>query len=252
MTTLSDELHDVHPGRPGPGVGIALGRHGSRRCCMRFFTSRGPTPLEAVLFGIAIVGAGVPALMGSRGRAARHLGRSCDRRARLHRRAPRVRRGHGVRLEGRERGRAVRRLVPSPPGAAGEDACSLALANMTGANRLLIGIGWSLVGRSSRCIGRVGGPRAGISEVRLERSHAVEVSFLALATVYSLTLPLKGAITLVDAAILVSIFVAYTWRITRAPGRGTAPRRSGPAHRDVPDLATTGGGRRSCSCSPRR
>src|SRR4030095_2376846 len=28
-----------------------------------------------------------------------------------------------------------------PPGAAGEDACSLALANMTGANRLLIGIG---------------------------------------------------------------------------------------------------------------
>src|SRR5438270_845883 len=28
------------------------------------------------------------------------------------------------------------------PGAAGESPCSLALANMTGANRLLIGVGW--------------------------------------------------------------------------------------------------------------
>src|SRR5262249_57925067 len=32
-----------------------------------------------------------------------------------------------------------------PPGAPGETPCSLALANMTGANRLLIGIGWSMV-----------------------------------------------------------------------------------------------------------
>ena len=32
-----------------------------------------------------------------------------------------------------------------PPGRLGESPCSLALANMTGANRLLIGIGWSMV-----------------------------------------------------------------------------------------------------------
>ena len=31
------------------------------------------------------------------------------------------------------------------PDATGESPCSLALANMTGANRLLIGIGWSMV-----------------------------------------------------------------------------------------------------------
>src|SRR4029450_429757 len=31
------------------------------------------------------------------------------------------------------------------PGAEGASNCSLVLANMTGANRLLIGIGWSLI-----------------------------------------------------------------------------------------------------------
>ena len=31
------------------------------------------------------------------------------------------------------------------PGAPGESPCSLALANMTGSNRLLIGVGWSMV-----------------------------------------------------------------------------------------------------------
>src|SRR5918994_2254150 len=102
-----------------------------------------------------------------------------------------------------------------PPGDPGESACSLALANMTGANRLLIGIGWSLVVfiayyRSRR------GPRR-MTEIQLERSHAVEVTFLGIATIYSLTLPLKESITPVDAAILVTLFVAYTIRVSRAP-----------------------------------
>src|SRR5215813_6491465 len=43
-------------------------------------------------------------------------------------------------------GGAVAAYGPScnPPGYTGESPCSLALANMTGANRLLIGIGWSM------------------------------------------------------------------------------------------------------------
>jgi cation:H+ antiporter len=53
------------------------------------------------------------------------------------------------------------------------------------------------------------------------------VSFLAIATVYSLTLPLKSSITPVDAAILVGIFVAYTVRISRAPAE--EPHLVGPA-----------------------
>jgi cation:H+ antiporter len=113
-----------------------------------------------------------------------------------------------------------------PPGASGEDACSLALANMTGANRLLIGIGWSMVVFIAWYRSRTLASRP-LKEVRLERSHAVEVSFLAIATVYSLTLPLKSSITIVDAVILVGIFVAYTVRISRAPAE--EPHLVGPA-----------------------
>jgi cation:H+ antiporter len=110
--------------------------------------------------------------------------------------------------------------------AAGSDSpCALALANMTGANRLLIGLGWTLVvfitWRQLRKRGRR------MEGVALERSHSVELAYLSLATLYSLTLPLKHSITLVDAAILVSIFVAYMYRISRAPAE--EPHLVGPA-----------------------
>jgi cation:H+ antiporter len=98
---------------------------------------------------------------------------------------------------------------------AGQDPCSLALANMTGANRLLIGVGWALVVLLAwfRFRGR---GRAGAG-IRLPRASAVEVSYLALATLYSLTLPLKRSVTLVDLVVLVAIFVAYTLRVAKAP-----------------------------------
>ena len=119
-------------------------------------------------------------------------------------------------------------------GASGESACSLALANMTGANRLLIGLGWSMVvfiawhrarGRGPRTEQDARTPR--LREVRLERSHSVEVTYLALATAYSLLLPLKHSVTPIDALVLVGIFVAYTIRISRAPAG--QPHLVGPA-----------------------
>ena len=124
-------------------------------------------------------------------------------------------------------GNAVEQYGPTcqAPGATGESPCSLALANMTGANRLLIGIGWAMVvfiawyqWRKRRMPDRA---------VVLERTHTVELSFLALACAYSLTLPLKSAITLWDAAILVGLFVLYTVRISRAPAE--EPHLVGPA-----------------------
>ena len=138
-------------------------------------------------------------------------------------------------------GNAVEAYGPAcqAPNVTGPTDCSLALANMTGANRLLIGVGWSMVVLIAwwrvRRIGRtapsaVNGPARPVpdrSEVRLERSHAVDVAFLALATLYGLTLPLKHSITLVDAVVLVAIFVAYTWRISRSPAE--TPHLVGPA-----------------------
>jgi cation:H+ antiporter len=117
------------------------------------------------------------------------------------------------------------------PGAA--SPCSLALANMTGANRLLIGLGWTSVVfiawyRTKRLRAR-GGPGAPApwTGVALDRTHTVEVSFLAIATLYSLTLPLKSSITLIDSAVLLTIFVLYTLRLTKAPPE--EPHLVGPA-----------------------
>src|SRR3954451_12472463 len=108
--------------------------------------------------------------------------------------------------------------------------CSLALANMTGANRLLIGIGWSAVGflpwdPSRR--GTDGRPPQPISEIKLARTHAVEIAFLGVATLYSLTLPLKHSITLFDAAVLIGLFGLYMVRLARAPAE--EPHLVGPS-----------------------
>lgn len=107
----------------------------------------------------------------------------------------------------------------------------LALANMTGANRLLIGIGWSLVVLlavvATRRAGRASAGSFWSQAVVLDRSQSVEVSFLTIACAYSLTLPLKQTLTLVDAAVLVSIFVAYLVRISGAPAEH--PDLVGPA-----------------------
>jgi cation:H+ antiporter len=128
----------------------------------------------------------------------------------------------------------------------------LALANMTGGNQLLIGVGWSMVVllalarakslRNRRLAARAAGlddvDDATIAEAQhledvigdevvLERSHAVEISFLALATIYGLTLPLRDTLSLIDAAVLVSIFIAYIVRIARAPAE--EPHLVGPA-----------------------
>ncbi len=126
-------------------------------------------------------------------------------------------------------GNAVEQFGPScqAPGAAGESPCSLALANMTGANRLLIGIGWSMVVLVAWYRWRQKGEPHKAKEVVLERTHSVELSFLAVACAYSLTLPLKHSITLLDAAVLVTLFVLYTIRISKAPAE--EPHLVGPA-----------------------
>src|SRR6476620_10843462 len=108
----------------------------------------------------------------------------------------------------------------------------LALANMTGGNRLLIGVGWSLVvllaAWRMRRIAKADGYDGPLDDdVKLGRSHSVEIAFLAVATIYSLTLPLKRTISLFDAVVLVSLFVAYMVRVARAPAE--EPHLVGPA-----------------------
>ena len=118
---------------------------------------------------------------------------------------------------------------------AGEDPhryAPLALANMTGGNRLLIGVGWSLVvllaaWRITR-IARTQGYEGPLdTDVMLDRPHSIEIAFLAVASIYSLTLPLKRTLSPVDTLVLVSLFVWYAVRISRAPAE--TPHLVGPA-----------------------
>ena len=100
------------------------------------------------------------------------------------------------------------------------DYTAYATANMTGANRLLIGIAWPLIvflywsNRRRR-------------ELVLPATRAVELVFLTLATVYSFVIPLKGTISLIDSLVLVGIFVLYVWRTAHA--EGSEPEVVGPA-----------------------
>ena len=86
-----------------------------------------------------------------------------------------------------------------------------AVANMTGANRLLIGLGWA-------AIFLIFWRRTGGRVLRLGRSNALDVAALAAASLYSLTIPLKGTIHLVDTLVLGAIFAAYMYGVARAPG----------------------------------
>ena len=79
-----------------------------------------------------------------------------------------------------------------------------ATANMTGGNRLLVGLGWTMV--VAIFVYRTGG-----KVLTLDSIHRNEVGILAIATIYSFIIPLRGGITLYDAAFLISLFAVYVY-----------------------------------------
>lgn len=84
-----------------------------------------------------------------------------------------------------------------------------ATANMTGANRLLIGVGWAAVVVTFWI-------KYGQRRVILERSHLIELFHLVLATLYSFVIPLKGTISALDSLFLIAIFVSYMISASKA------------------------------------
>ena len=216
MTTTDEDLHeDVHPGRQRLSLlsavlvtvpGIVL----------RLTDGHISDPVDALLYGLAIVGAAfllswaaeVAQLDISAGLAIAVLAFIAV--------LPEYAVDLVFAIKGGNSFEQFGQSCP-PTGGGTESPCSLALANMTGANRLLIGIGWSMVVFVAWYRWRKrGNPRAA-QGIQLDRSHSVELSHLALATVYSLQFGFRRSITLLDAAILVAIFVAYTYRISKAP-----------------------------------
>ena len=105
---------------------------------------------------------------------------------------------------------------------AGQDPTytAYATANMTGGNRLLIGVGWATAVLALWL-------RYRHREVRLPPEQAVEVNWLALATLYSFVIPAKGTLSLFDTGVLFLMFAGYVRAASKT--RHEEPELEGPA-----------------------
>ena len=103
---------------------------------------------------------------------------------------------------------------------AGEDPAYVqyAAANMTGSNRLLLGLGWSVVVLISvYVVGRRSGTP--VRTLVLNPRYRLELGFLLLASIVALIIPLTGEIHLVLGIVLLALL-----RLLSGPGRAQRQR----------------------------
>lgn len=104
-----------------------------------------------------------------------------------------------------------------------------AAANMTGSNRLLLGVGWSVVVILSLAVARRRTGRT-VRALVLDPAYRVEIGFLALASLLALVVPATGRIPLLLGLVLLGVFVFYLVRVASA-GDDEEPDLVGPAAR---------------------
>jgi cation:H+ antiporter len=111
---------------------------------------------------------------------------------------------------------------------AGHDpkSAQYAAANMTGSNRLLIGIGWPLVAfvafaawkrRQASDSAAVASDDGSVtaSHVQLPAVRRIDLAFLAIACVYAFVIPLTHTLAWYDSVVLLGLFALYIWRLSR-------------------------------------
>jgi cation:H+ antiporter len=85
-----------------------------------------------------------------------------------------------------------------------------ALANMTGANRLLVGFAWPLVFF-------IFWFRQRERTLAIGDQNALGLVFLAAATIYNFSIPLRRNLSLIDGGVLISLFLVYLFLSSRSP-----------------------------------
>jgi cation:H+ antiporter len=88
------------------------------------------------------------------------------------------------------------------------DCRQLAIANMTGANRLLIGLGWAAVVL-------VWYYRSKERRVQLPETRRTDLGFMFLATLWAMKIVILERIDLIDTTVLLALFVTYIWHATK-------------------------------------
>lgn len=99
---------------------------------------------------------------------------------------------------------------------------AFAAANMTGANRLLIGLGWSTVLL-------VYWAKTRARAILVKPAQRLELLTLFIATCYAFLIPLRRQLSLLDTAFFITLFVIYIWRASR--GHVEEPGLAGPPER---------------------
>jgi cation:H+ antiporter len=91
----------------------------------------------------------------------------------------------------------------------------LLMAGLTGALRLLTGLGWPMIYFTAAFFERRRGGR--LQEITLEDEHSIEVVGLIASMLYSFFICWTGTIDLVDAGVLIAIYCAYLYVLSRMP-----------------------------------
>jgi len=94
--------------------------------------------------------------------------------------------------------------VPTP------ENIGLATANFTGALRLLVGLGWPLIYYISALFNLKKRKRQrSFGAIRLDKEHSVELMGVFIPTLYLFVIVLKARLTLLDSAVLTSLYLIY-------------------------------------------
>lgn len=105
----------------------------------------------------------------------------------------------------------------------GSEYVGFAAANMTGANRLLVGLAWPVIVMLYWWQNKK-------NSVTLARSNFKEIGFLFLASLYSFVIVLKNKIDLWDTLILIIIYFIYLWQTGKGSNEEQeAEKEIGPA-----------------------
>jgi len=92
----------------------------------------------------------------------------------------------------------------------------LLLANLTGALRLLTGLGWPMIYFVAAFFYRRNHGKP-LRRIQLEEEHCVEVVGLLVPLVYMTFVWWKESLNLIDAAVLILIYAAYLWVLQKMP-----------------------------------
>jgi cation:H+ antiporter len=104
----------------------------------------------------------------------------------------------------------------------------LAIANLTGAIRLLLGLGWPMIYFVFAYFGRHGDAK-GLPAIKLAPEHSVEVVGLVPPLLYFFWIWNKQSINLFDAGVLLTLYVAYLWVLSRCPPHDAEQVADAPA-----------------------